>query len=95
MIAIASCESEFRQWGSDGKVLTGRENSADKGVFQINTYYHLEDSQKMGFDITTLEGNMAYARHLYETQGTAPWNWSKPRWSKGRCKVTHEPQMVG
>jgi hypothetical protein len=81
LIKIASCESQFRQFDTDGTVLRGKVNPLDRGLFQINEKYHLEASKRLGIDIYTLKGNMAYARHLYEQSGTTPWNWSKECWS--------------
>ncbi len=81
MVEIARCESRFRQLDKTGEVLRGEQNSKDVGVFQVNEFYHLEDSEKMGLDIHSLEGNIQYARHLYDTQGTRPWNWSKKCWA--------------
>jgi hypothetical protein len=52
------------------------------GVMQINEHYHLDKSVKENYDIYTLEGNAAYARELYQEQGTAPWNSSKACWGK-------------
>lgn len=80
MAEIAKCESRFRHYGSDGEVLRGEQVSKDRGVMQINEYYHLEDSQRLGFNIYTLEGNVAYARYLYEKQGTRPWRPSAKCW---------------
>lgn len=54
----------------------------DIGLMQINTYFHLNTSKKLGYDIFSLDGNMAYAKWLYEKQGTQPWSASKPCWSK-------------
>lgn len=82
MVDIAYCESKFRQFDKLGNVLRGVENSKDVGVFQVNEFYHLADSSRMGMDIHTLAGNIEYARHLYDTQGTRPWNWSKHCWEK-------------
>lgn len=84
MIDVARCESHFTQYNGDGTVLRGRVNSQDVGVMQINEKYHLSDSIKLGFNIYTLEGNMAYARHLYKTQGTRPWEYSSHCWNKSR-----------
>jgi len=84
MIEIARCESEFRQFNKNGTVLTGYVDPRDTGVFQINTYYHLNTSQQLGLDIFTLKGNMAYARWLYEREGSRPWNASKPCWNPHR-----------
>jgi hypothetical protein len=49
---------------------------------QINEKYHLEKSEKDNYNIYTLEGNTAYARQLYEEEGTRPWNSSKACWGK-------------
>ena len=76
---IAWCESRNRQF-VDGKVLRGKENRKDVGKFQINERYHLAESKRLGMDIYTLKGNTDYALHLYKTQGSKPWNWSKPCW---------------
>ena len=81
MIQIARCESHFRHTLADGSVLQGRVDSADTGVMQINKRYHLGTANKLGLDITELEDNMAYARHLYEKQGTQPWSASAPCWN--------------
>ena len=82
LISIASCESSDRQYTKDGDVIHGKVNSDDVGVMQINEKYHLEKAQAMGFDILTTEGNVAYAKYLYQTQGAAPWSASEKCWSK-------------
>lgn len=81
MKKIRWCESHNRQFNPDGSVLRGIQNSQDVGTFQINEKYHLADSIRLGFDIYTLEGNMAYADFLYQNQGTTPWNWSRHCWA--------------
>lgn len=82
LIQIARCESTFRHVRKDGSVLTGNVDPADTGVMQINKRYHLESAQKMGLDLNNIYDNMAYARHLYEEQGTQPWSASSACWSK-------------
>ena len=82
MQEIAFCESTFRQFGADGQPLRGHVNGADVGVMQINEYYHGATASKLGFNLETIDGNMGYARYLYDTQGVAPWIHSKPCWSK-------------
>lgn len=82
MTKIAYCESRFRQYDKGGKILRGEVNRADVGVMQINEYYHLERSKKLGLDIYTLDGNLAYARDLYEREGARPWMSSSPCWAK-------------
>ena len=80
MAEIARCESGFRHTLSDGSVLTGRVDSADTGVMQINKRYHQATATAMGLNLENIYDNMAYARHLYETQGLRPWNSSAPCW---------------
>ncbi len=82
MIQIARCESTFRHTLADGTVLRGRVDPADTGVMQINTRYHGSTAAELGLDLTTLGDNLAYARNLYERQGTQPWSASAPCWSK-------------
>ena len=83
MTTVAFCESTFRHYDANGNVLRGVVNGSDVGVMQINTYYHGSTAKKLGLDLTTMEGNMAYARYLYEEQGTAPWVHSQPCWGSG------------
>lgn len=82
MIQVARCESTFQHTLSDGSVLQGRVDSADTGVMQINKRYHEKAAIKLGLDLEDIEDNMAYARHLYEKQGTQPWKASAPCWNK-------------
>lgn len=79
---IAQCESHMRQTDESGNILRGDVDSDDIGVMQINTRYHLEDSKELGLDIYSLDGNLAYAKYLYEKQGTKPWKASQPCWGK-------------
>jgi hypothetical protein len=82
MIEIAKCESRFRQYDKNGDVLHGEGNPLDRGVMQINEYYHDQDSSKLGYDILTLEGNTAYARVLFEKYGIKPWLSSFKCWGR-------------
>jgi hypothetical protein len=84
LVEVARCESEFRQFNKDGSVLRGRAVADDIGVMQINEHYHGSTAKKMGIDIYTVEGNVAYAKYLYTKSGTDPWSASKPCWSKPR-----------
>ena len=82
MIAIADCESHFTQLDKDGKVVKNPHSSA-VGVYQIMASIHATSAdENLGLNIYTLQGNAAYARYLYESQGTAPWNDSKSCWGK-------------
>ena len=84
LIDVAHCESGIVQFNQDGTVLRGFVNPQDVGVMQINEKYHLDTSIRLGIDIYTLEGNLEYARFLYETQGTRPWEYSSHCWNKMR-----------
>jgi hypothetical protein len=81
MIHIARCESTFRHTLADGSVLRGVVDSDDTGVMQINLRYHGETAEELGLDLENLYDNMAYARDLYERQGTRPWSASAPCWA--------------
>jgi hypothetical protein len=80
---IARCESTFRHHDArTGSILRGRVNGNDIGVMQINTTYHHDTARRLGYDIETIEGNLDYARYLYEREGTRPWNSSRACWHK-------------
>lgn len=81
MIKIAFCESTFRHTDKNGKVLRGVENSNDVGVMQINERFHLEKAKQLNIDIHSIEGNMEFAKYLYEREGVRPWNASKKCWN--------------
>src|SRR5262245_39629026 len=69
LIEIARCESTFRQYDSKGQVLRGKVEPKDVGVMQINEWYHGDSATKLGIDIYTIEGNLAFGKHLYEKYG--------------------------
>lgn len=71
MVEIARCESNFKN--VRGKL------SDDYGVFQIN-HVHLKTLAQLGLDRTKIEDNIAYARILYEENGTQPWYSSEHCW---------------
>lgn len=78
---IARCESHFRHYDENGEVLRNKQGSSATGVMQIMASVHGKEANVLGYDLEDLTGNMAYARHLYETQGTTPWNASIYCWS--------------
>jgi hypothetical protein len=82
MVEIARCESTFRHTLEDGSVLRGVVDNRDLGVMQINTGYHQATADKLGLDLHDIQDNMAYARYLYEKQGTQPWNASSKCWNR-------------
>lgn len=73
---IAGCESKWRQWKEDGTTLKGQITPADRGVMQINLDYH-PDARGV---VDSLEGNLEYAKHLYNLYGLAPWKSSMGCW---------------
>lgn len=91
LIEIARCESQFRQFIRDGEAIRGRVNKYDVGVMQINELYHLEKAQELGLDISTLDGNLAFAKYLYEKYGTKPWASSSKCWAP---KVATEKEIA-
>jgi len=82
MIQVARCESTFRHTLADGTVLRGHVDNRDTGVMQINTGYHGATADTLELDLENIYDNMAYARDLYERQGTQPWSASRPCWSR-------------
>lgn len=89
MVAIAKCESQFRQFDEDGNILKNPTSTAI-GVFQIMASIHQDHADEaLGLDITNVQGNAAYARYLYEQQGTVPWNASKACWGKTQAAKDH------
>jgi hypothetical protein len=95
MSAIAQCESHYHQYAADGSIYRGKVNNQDVGVMQINEHYHASTAEKLGLDLYTIQGNVAYAQYLYEKQGTAPWVSSEPCWSKSAAaKALKESDKV-
>lgn len=80
LVHIAFCESTFRQNGKNGEVLRGKTITQDVGVMQINERFHAAQAEKLGYDIYTLEGNLGYAKWLYEKEGARPWMSSSKCW---------------
>ncbi len=51
---------------------------------QIMASVHSDTASQLGLDPTTIQGNLAYAKYLYEKEGTKPWDSSKACWSKSQ-----------
>lgn len=82
MAEIAKCESRFRHIGRNGKVIRGVLTQEDVGVMQINEYFHDDRAKRLGIDLHTLDGNLAYAKWLYGKEGAVPWYSSSKCWEK-------------
>jgi hypothetical protein len=80
LVEIARCESTFRHFDDEGKVVRGRIDKRDTGVMQINLYYHGDTAKKLNIDLYSLDGNVAYAKYLYGKYGSQPWSASAPCW---------------
>lgn len=94
MPEIARCESEFRQYDTDGSVLRGGFNKDMLGVFQFYEAVHAEGAAALGHDLATLKGNLAYAKHVYEEQGTTPWNSSRDCWERAPAATDVEAERA-
>lgn len=79
LVSIARCESGFRQFDENGRILKNP-NSSATGVMQIMSSVHRHAASRLNYDINTLAGNLGYAKHLYKTEGTRPWNPSRHCW---------------
>lgn len=88
MVDVARCESSFRQFANDGDVLRNPESDAI-GIFQILEGLHEQPAEKLGFDIFTSEGNIGYARKLYDSFGLSPWSPSSLCWDDGTIDRTN------
>lgn len=71
MVRIAGCESGYRHLKPDGEVLVSP--TGDYGVMQINAASHQKRMEELGLDIRDIDDNLAYARKLYDEQGSSPW----------------------
>lgn len=80
MVEIARCESKFRQFTDSGNVFYGGYGNQMIGIFQFYESVHSGTASRLGHDLGTIEGNIAYARYLYEMEGLSPWNSSKSCW---------------
>lgn len=78
MVRIAKCEGV-----KDGKLdPTVISPTNDYGIFQLNQKAHGQRLKELNIDPLTVEGNLKYARMLYDTSGTNPWYMSKNCWYK-------------
>jgi hypothetical protein len=94
MISIARCESKFTQFGKGGTALHGGYGGKMVGIFQVYSDIHAAYAKSLGMDIYTTEGNIAYARYLYQTEGTKPWLSSFPCWGDDVGTPEHTAEVV-
>jgi len=82
MQRIAQCESRSQHFTKDGKVVRGKRNPHDMGLFQINTVVWGKKAEELGYDIRTQEGNEQMALYIFENYGSVPWYTSAKCWSR-------------
>lgn len=80
MVRIAKCESTLMH-EKNGDVVRGKVDPDDTGLMQINKRYHGAEAEKLGLDLEDIQDNLAYAKHLFNREGTTPWNSSRKCWS--------------
>lgn len=78
MIDIAKCESGFKQYNPDGTAFHDASETY-VGIYQIAESIHTPKALGLGFDIRTIDGNLQYARYLYNASGTNPWKGCLPK----------------
>jgi len=81
---IAQCESHGQQFTMDGRVVRGRKNPQDMGLFQINTAVWGTKAEALGYNLHSREGNVQMARYLFAQYGSVPWQTSFRCWSRYR-----------
>ncbi len=77
MLKVARCESSLK-----ADAYNPKNNSHDRGIFQISEKYHGEEMKELGIDPTDVADNIKYARILYDRNGTKDWTASKECWNK-------------
>ena len=94
MAEIARCESRLRQFYGPDLPLAGGAGGNMIGVFQINAPVHAQYARGLGFDVYTLEGNLSYAKYLYENEGTRPWRSSQKCWGKASEEIARLQALI-
>ncbi len=77
---IIRCESGFDPYSINENKKNGKVWSTDRGLLQINDFYHQNEADKMGFNLLNVDDSLEYGFVLFKKQGTKPWNPSKNCW---------------
>ncbi len=73
MMEILKCESGLRQFSEQGVLTHFNKNfTFDTGIAQINSI-HESEAMELGFDINTVEGNLAMAKVILYKYGYDAW----------------------
>lgn len=88
-LKVAWCESNLKHYEKDGSVKRGKIDPRDVGLFQVNERYHLARAKRLGLNLSQLEGNIKYAKILYDENGWQDWEasrycWEDPNVSPGK-----------
>lgn len=83
MLEVAKCESRLRQFNEDGTVLMGGGGGNYIGIFQIGIQW-VDDAQKLDIDVYTVEGNVQFARYLYDSEIIGR---GQPLWRQWECAL--------
>lgn len=78
LLKVAFCESSLQQFDKNGNPLLSKTD--DIGVFQISAPNHALEAEKMNINLNTLDGNVKFAKWLYDTQGIGAWDSSRKCW---------------
>lgn len=65
---IVECESGYNVRA----VNYNTNKTIDRGAFQINSI-HLKTAKKLGYDLSTVQGQFEYAKYLTIKEGYRPW----------------------
>ena len=82
MVYVANCESTGLIHHENGRLIRGRVDGLDEGVFQVRMPVHRAEMRRMGLNPNNLDHYFGYVRHLYDTFGLRPWKSSQRCWSK-------------
>lgn len=79
---IMACESSTGQYGKDGQVIihVNTDGSYDIGAAQVNSIWNAT-ATKMGYDLSKENDNKEFARWLFLTHGSSPWDSSAKCWN--------------
>jgi len=78
LLGVSECESGFIQYRNQSPL---ESTTGDLGAMQISRI-HEKEAKTHGWDISTLSGNLLYAKYLYEKDGLKPWLSSRHCWAK-------------
>lgn len=90
LVEIARCESTFRQYDTETGEILKNPGSSATGAMQLMASYHREPARNLGWDIDTLQGNLAYADRLYQSQGVTPWEASRSCWGSAYMAINKD-----